>query len=84
MDELFEIIRNEPKGNQFNILLELLQEKGASLQILRHQHRHSIEQDSINIVKKEWMNVERIKNKLRELYNENIQDGIPVQNIAQP
>lgn len=84
MDELFEIIRNEPKGNQFNILLELLQEKGALLQILRHQHRYSIEQDSINIVKKEWMNVERIKNKLRELYNENIQDGIPVQNIAQP
>lgn len=79
MDEIFKVIEEQKKGEQLNILLELLQEKGAEIQTLREKYPNAT-----NYIQRERLNCERIKNKIRELYNENIPNELAVQNIAQP
>lgn len=86
MDEIFKIIEEQPKGEQFNILLELLQEKGNALDSNRLQsfYRSLPKELAIKRIQTDWLNCELIKQKLRQLYNENIPNELPLQNIAQP
>lgn len=85
MEEIFDVIEKLPKGKKFNILLELLQEKGAALHNKRTQRFYgNIPSEMAHeMVQTEWLNVEKIKNKLRQLYNEHITDESQIQNIAQ-
>jgi len=84
MYKLLKTIEKMPKGQQVNVLLELLEELGGSVQVRRNQlSQYWVERMAVQL-EKERRQCEIIKAKIKQLYNENIQDGIPVQNIAQP
>lgn len=86
MEDTFNVIEKLPKGEQFSILLELLQEKGDVLnsQRLDSFYRRLSPAEAMKQIQIDWLNCERIKQKLKQLYNENIPNELPVQNIAQP
>lgn len=84
MNKIIETLEELPEGNQMNILLELLQELGGSVQILRNQLSKNWVPKMADQLEKERWQCELVKNKIRQLYNENIPDELPVQNIAQP
>ena len=84
MNEIFKVIEKQKKGEQLNILLELLQEKGTVLTNTRIESMRSGKTVESERIRNEWLDCELIKNKIRQLYNENIPNELPVQNIAQP
>lgn len=84
MNEIFETIEQLPKGDQFNILLELLEELGGSVQVRRNQLSQYWVERMADQLEKERQQCELIKNKLKQLYNENLKDELHIQNIAKP
>lgn len=84
MEDTFKIIEELPKGDQLNIFLELLQELGGSVQVRRNQFNQYWAPRMADQLEKERWQCELVKNKIRQLYNENIPDELPIQNIAQP
>lgn len=84
MNNILETLEQLPKGNQLNILLELLQELGGTVQVLRNHLGKNWEPKKAEELEKERWKCELVKNKIRQLYNENIPDELYVQNIAKP
>ena len=85
MNDVFKILETQPKETQFDFLLELLQEKAVALHRAYNVYRFSTQLIPLEEVEVERIDCERIKNKLKQMYNENIQTNeFHVQNIAQP